>query len=92
MSTLPNNGNIITEEEIQNLEKIFKNPSISLLDLTRFLYCCESEERDLTNNSRGNYHIDNVEIAYAGIAGICIPLKKVIKNNDMGHPICDNLR
>lgn len=66
---------------------------LSLLDLNFVLYRCEPEERDLSCGSDGVYNIPNYgQLAYAGLQGWWSVLKNVIRNNDLGHPLCNNLR
>lgn len=74
------------------LKEFLKNPKLDLAAFNILLYRCDNEEKDMSFGSRGIYGIDNTAICFAGIAGVCIPLKKIIKYNDMGHPLFNNLR
>lgn len=66
---------------------------LSLIDLNLVLYRCESEERDWSGGSDGVYIVPNHgPLVYAGLQGCWSVLKNVIKNNDLGHPICNHLR
>uniref|UniRef100_A0A336MYR3 Glycogen debranching enzyme n=1 Tax=Culicoides sonorensis TaxID=179676 RepID=A0A336MYR3_CULSO len=71
------------------LKKVISN--LDLVDLNHALYCCESEERDLTGC--GSYHIPNfANMVYCGFQGIVSHLSEISPKDDMGHPICGNLR
>lgn len=74
------------------LKGYLANPQIDLAAFNILLYRCDNEERDVSKGTRGVYGVRDTEICFAGIAGICIPLRKIIKYNDMGHPLFDNLR
>ena len=66
---------------------------LSLADLNFVLYRCEGEERDSSNGRDGVYNIPNFgPLLYAGLQGWWTVLRDVIRNNDLGHPICNNLR
>ena len=66
---------------------------LSLVDLNFLLYRCEPEERDFSRGSDGVYSIPNHgPLIYAGLQGWWSILKDVIRNNDLGHPICNHLR
>ncbi|CAO3630992.1 unnamed protein product [Mucor hiemalis] len=70
-------------------DDVVKN--LSLLDCNVILYRCESEERDSTND--GVYNVPNYgSLVYAGLQGFMSVLKSIIASNDLGHPLCDNLR
>ena len=66
---------------------------LSLIDLNLVLYRCESEERDWSGGSDGVYDIPNYgPLLYAGLQGWWSILRNVIRDNDLGHPICNHLR
>lgn len=66
---------------------------LDLVDLNVLLYRSDAEERDATSGKIGTYHIPNYgNLVYAGLEGWMAPLRIVIENNDLGHPLCDNLR
>ncbi|KAI8992417.1 glycogen debranching enzyme [Pilobolus umbonatus] len=71
-------------------KKVIKD--LDLLDCNVVLYRCGSEEYDATHGD-SVYNIPQYgELAYAGLQGFMSVLNSIIKNNDLGHPLCDNLR
>ncbi|XP_049849918.1 glycogen debranching enzyme-like [Schistocerca gregaria] len=80
-----------TLESTVELEKIIG--SIPLLDATYLLYNCDQEERSYSGNARGVYNVPGFgNLVYAGIQGFQSILKSIRKSNDLGHPLCQNLR
>lgn len=72
------------------LGKIISN--LSLTDLNRALYRCDQEERD-DGNGFGAYDIPgNGPMVYCGLQGVMSLLANIRPNNDLGHPLCNNLR
>lgn len=66
---------------------------LSLLDLNAVLYRCDAEERDFTRGQHGVYNVPGYgPLVYAGLHGWISPLREVVQSNNLGHPICDNLR
>ena len=66
---------------------------LSLIDLNFVLYRCEQEELDYTGGKDGIYIVPNHgSLVYAGLQGWWSILRDVIRNNDLGHPLCDHLR
>ena len=66
---------------------------LSLIDLNFVLYRCEPEEHDLLGGDDGVYTIPkHGNLVYAGLQGWWSVLKHVIRDNDLGHPICQHLR
>jgi len=66
---------------------------LDLVDLNFVLYRCEPEEHDFLGGNDGVYAIPNYgKLVYAGLQGWWSILKDVIRNNDLGHPICNHLR
>ena len=62
-------------------------------DLNFVLYRCEPEENDFLGQNDGVYKIPNYgTLVYAGLQGWWSILKDVIRNNDLGHPLCNHLR
>ena len=67
--------------------------SVLLTDLNFILYRCEPEERDSNNHRDGVYDVPNHgPLVYAGLQGWWSVLKSIIRNNDLGHPLCRHLR
>ncbi|CDS12463.1 hypothetical protein LRAMOSA04657 [Lichtheimia ramosa] len=67
--------------------------SLDLLDCNVVLYRCQGEEYDSTGGSGGVYNIPGYgEMTYAGLEGFMAVLRPIIRDNDLGHPFCDNLR
>ena len=67
--------------------------ALDLVDLNFVLYRCEPEEQDFLGGNDGVYNIPNHgTLVYAGLQGWWSILKEVIRNNDLGHPLCDHLR
>ncbi|KAI9485861.1 MAG: glycogen debranching enzyme [Benjaminiella poitrasii] len=65
---------------------------LDLLATNVILYRCGSEEYDSTGGD-GVYNVPNYgSLVYAGLQGFMSVLKPIIENNDLGHPLCDNLR
>ncbi|KAL9121856.1 MAG: hypothetical protein Q9187_001585 [Circinaria calcarea] len=66
---------------------------LSLVDLNFVLYRCDEEERDFSGGKDGVYNVPNYgPLVYAGLQGWWSVLRDVIRNNDLGHPICQHLR
>jgi len=66
---------------------------LDLVDLNFVLYRCEPEEHDFLGGTDGVYTIPNYgNLVYAGLQGWWSVLKKIIRDNDLGHPLCNHLR
>ncbi|KAK6068686.1 glycogen debranching enzyme [Seiridium cupressi] len=66
---------------------------LDAVDLNFLLYRCDAEERDGSGGNDGTYDIPgHGKIVYAGLQGWWSILKDVIKDNNLGHPLCQNLR
>ncbi|KAI1872826.1 uncharacterized protein JN550_003700 [Neoarthrinium moseri] len=66
---------------------------LDLVDLNFLLYRCEAEERDGSDGKDGTYDIpSHGKTIYAGLQGWWSILKDVIKDNNLAHPLCQNLR
>ncbi|KAJ9663450.1 bifunctional 4-alpha-glucanotransferase/amylo-alpha-1,6-glucosidase [Coniosporium apollinis] len=62
-----------------------------LNDLNFALYRCDPEERDATGD--GVYNIPgHGSLVYAGLQGWWSPLRDIVRDNNLGHPICNHLR
>jgi glycogen debranching enzyme len=72
-------------------EQAFKD--LGLVELNVILFRCEGEERDATNGEIGAYDVPGIgKLAYCGLEGWMHPLRHIIRYNDLGHPLCANLR
>ncbi|XP_072940329.1 glycogen debranching enzyme isoform X2 [Epargyreus clarus] len=69
-------------------------PALAELDLADFntlLYCCDAEERE--RGAGGVYDVPgHGPLVYAGLQGVMSLLDEVRAGDDLGHPLCDNLR
>ena len=66
---------------------------LKLHDLNFVLYRSEPEERETHDGKDGCYNVPNFgPLVYAGLQGWWSVLRGIIRNNDLGHPICQNLR
>ncbi|KAI7900607.1 glycogen debranching enzyme [Cokeromyces recurvatus] len=82
-------------KEVRKLISIIDDEVVKDLDLLAInvvLYRCSSEEYDSTGGD-GVYNVPNYgNLVYAGLQGFMSVLNLIIENNDLGHPLCDNLR
>ncbi|XP_065090211.1 glycogen debranching enzyme isoform X1 [Ochlerotatus camptorhynchus] len=63
---------------------------LDLVDFNNLLYCCAEEERD---NGGGPYTISGYgDLVYCGLQGVVSILSDIGPNNDLGHPLANNLR
>ena len=66
---------------------------LNLIDLNFMMYRCEAEEQDASNGRDGVYDIPgHGKLVYAGLQGWWSLLKKIISENNLAHPLCQNLR
>lgn len=76
------------------LEVLGLNGIVSTLnqgDYNALLYQCDQEDRD--NGGIGVYDIPGYgPLVYAGLQGFVSLLSEIRPNNDLGHPVCNNLR
>lgn len=65
---------------------------LTLSDLNRVLFRADSEERAEGRNC-GAYSFPRIgPLVYCGLQGLMSVLSEVRSKNDLGHPMCDNLR
>ncbi|XP_055084309.1 glycogen debranching enzyme isoform X1 [Periophthalmus magnuspinnatus] len=63
---------------------------LSLADMNVLLFRCEAEEQE---DGGGCYGIPGWEsLKYAGLQGLVSVMANIRPNNDLGHPVCANLR
>lgn len=66
--------------------------TLDLFDLNYALYRCEAEEHD-DGQGGGVYEVPGAgKLVYCGLQGIMSMMAWVRDNNDLGHPLCCNLR
>jgi len=66
---------------------------LDLVDLNYLLYRCEAEERGDSEGKDGAYEIPgHGKLIYAGLQGWWTLLKDIIQENNLAHPLCQNLR
>ncbi|XP_030388074.1 glycogen debranching enzyme isoform X2 [Scaptodrosophila lebanonensis] len=77
-----------TESDSAELQAIVSK--LDLVALSRALFSCDQEERDLGGSA---YDIPNFgAIVYCGLQGFVSLLTEISPRNDLGHPLCNNLR
>lgn len=65
----------------------------SLVEMNFILYRSDPEERDFSGGRDGVYNIPGYgPLVYAGLQGWWSVLRNIIRNNDLGHPLCNHLR
>ncbi|KIK99350.1 glycoside hydrolase family 13 protein [Paxillus rubicundulus Ve08.2h10] len=66
---------------------------LDLVDLNVVLYRTDGEEHDATNGVINAYDVPGVgKLPYCGLEGWMGLLRDVMRRNDLGHPLCENLR
>ncbi|KAI5124195.1 hypothetical protein M0805_005046 [Coniferiporia weirii] len=67
--------------------------NLDFVDLNVILHRAEGEELDATSGSFGVYEVPALgKLIYCGLEGWMHPLRHIIMYNDLGHPLCGNLR
>uniref|UniRef100_UPI00398F3654 glycogen debranching enzyme-like n=1 Tax=Pristiophorus japonicus TaxID=55135 RepID=UPI00398F3654 len=85
-------GSILDVEAPSVLTSSFASiaSDITLADLNLLLYRCDFEEQE---DGGGCYNIPNFgPLKYGGLQGIISVLAEIRPRNDLGHPLCENLR
>ncbi|CAB3994720.1 Glycogen debranching enzyme, partial [Paramuricea clavata] len=76
--------------EASEWDSVFE--TLNLADMNRILYRCDAEER-ADGFGGGVYDIPNYgPFMYCGIQGFMSTMSSIRTNNDLGHPLCQNLR
>lgn len=74
-------------DEVTNIAE-----KLDLTDLNQALFSCDQEERDLGEGGAA-YDIPNWgPVVYCGLQGFISLLTEISPRNDLGHPLCNNLR
>ncbi|XP_038574852.1 glycogen debranching enzyme isoform X2 [Micropterus salmoides] len=85
-------GSVADENTPEALQKPLAQlmSKLTLADLNILLFRCDSEEQE---DGGGCYNIPGWEsLKYAGLQGLISVLADIRPNNDLGHPVCANLR
>ncbi|XP_028282971.1 glycogen debranching enzyme isoform X1 [Parambassis ranga] len=85
-------GSVADENPPESLQKPLAQlmSKLTLADLNILLFRCDSEEQE---EGGGCYSIPGWEtLKYAGLQGLMSVLADIRPNNDLGHPVCANLR
>ncbi|GAW10005.1 glycoside hydrolase family 13 protein [Lentinula edodes] len=81
----------LEEFVVSNSQEVFGN--LGLVELNVVLYRADGEERDATNGQFGVYDVPGLgRLTYCGLEGWMHPLRHIMRNNDLGHPLCEHLR
>lgn len=66
---------------------------LKLRHLNFVLYRCDPEEHDTNDDRDGCYNVPGYgTLVYAGLQGWWSVLRDIVRNNDLGHPLCQHLR
>ncbi|KAK7429968.1 bifunctional 4-alpha-glucanotransferase/amylo-alpha-1,6-glucosidase [Neonectria magnoliae] len=66
---------------------------LNLIDLNFLLYRCDAEELAASDGRTGVYDIPgHGKLVYAGLQGWWSVFKNIIRDNNLAHPLCQNLR
>ncbi|XP_067892976.1 glycogen debranching enzyme isoform X1 [Heterodontus francisci] len=85
-------GSILDEDAASVLKSSFASiaSDLTLADLNLLLYRCDYEEQE---DGGGCYGVPNFgPLKYAGLQGFISVLAEIRPRNDLGHPLCENLR
>lgn len=76
--------------QLEQLQLLVKQ--LSLADINRVLYRCDQEERDEGRGSAAYNVPDFGPFVYCGLQSVVDLMAKIGTSNDLGHPLCANLR
>uniref|UniRef100_A0A665URJ1 Glycogen debranching enzyme n=1 Tax=Echeneis naucrates TaxID=173247 RepID=A0A665URJ1_ECHNA len=63
---------------------------LTLADMNMLLYRCDAEERE---DGSGCYNVPSwLPLKYGGLQGLMSVMAQIRPKNDLGHPLCENLR
>ncbi|RMZ78169.1 hypothetical protein DV738_g4086, partial [Chaetothyriales sp. CBS 135597] len=66
---------------------------LDLIDLNFVLYRCDAEERDSSAGRDGAYNVpDYGTLVYAGLQGWESVIEPIVRENNLGHALCNHLR
>ncbi|KAI1711883.1 glycogen debranching enzyme, glucanotransferase domain-containing protein [Ditylenchus destructor] len=81
----------IVEDETLRQEAESQLRKLDLQTFNYLLYRCEAEEQ--SEYGQGAYAVPEFEkLVYCGLQGIQTVLKRIQETDDLGHPVCSNLR
>jgi glycogen debranching enzyme len=67
--------------------------NLDLVDLNFLMYRCDAEEMESSGGQDGTYDIPgHGKLVYAGLQGWWSVLEPIIRDNNLAHPLCQNLR
>ncbi|EGN96521.1 glycoside hydrolase family 13 protein [Serpula lacrymans var. lacrymans S7.3] len=94
---------MLFETQLQQLDATLDNvratgaqeafADLNLVDLNVIMFRADGEERDATKGEIGVYDVPGCgKLTYCGLEGWMHHLRLIIRNNDLGHPLCAHLR
>ncbi|KAK0420621.1 hypothetical protein QR680_014798 [Steinernema hermaphroditum] len=77
------------EKTVSDLRTSLKDADLEIFNY--ILFQCEGEEREAKGT--GTYDVPNFgKLVYCGLQGLTPILEKIRLHNDLGHPLCSNIR